>query len=284
MRLGVDEVGVTELIAVVEHTRCLAVVAGALLLDRLGDEPGLVAAVDPATAPEPVRAILGEIGASLPSGMPVPGLWRAIARNAHHLESTWRKEQVVMRAGALSVLDKRRLALAVAMAGRSRYMIEYASALVRGAGDDDEAVLEVLGVVDHFTALNTLSDAMQIDSDIRPPLTGARSATAPIAAAPPVAAAAPLSPLQAAPVEVTARPSVFTAPKPRPAAPQGGPTPSETLSPETSTDVEAAERRLRAALAAEAAMESEQRAKIKKGAFGCAGLLVLLFILAMLFL
>ena len=31
-------------------------------------------------------------------------------------------------------------------------------------------------------------------------------------------------------------------------------------------------------------MESEQRARIKKGAFGCAGLLVLLFILAVLFL
>src|ERR687891_653613 len=109
MRLGVDEAGVTELIAVVEHTRCLVVVA-----------------------------------AALPSGMAVPGLWRAIARNAHHLESTWRKEQVVMAPGVLSALDKRRVALAVAMSGRSRYMIEYEGALVRSAGDDDTAVLEVL--------------------------------------------------------------------------------------------------------------------------------------------
>jgi hypothetical protein len=281
-------------VAVVEHTRCLVVVAGALLMERLADEPGLVAAVDPATAPEPVRAVLAEIAAALAPAMPVPGLWRALARNAHHLEATWRKEQVVMAAGALTPLDKRRVALAIAMNGRSRYMIEYESALLRAAGDDDEAVLEILGVVDHYNALNTLSDAMQIDSDIRPPLTGVRSAPAPIAAPPPVAAAAPLSPLPAAPVEVTARPSVFTAPKPRAAllpatgkvtaAPQSGPPSSGALSPETSTDVEAAERRLRAALAAEAAMESEQRARIKKGAFGCAGLLVLLFILAVLFL
>jgi hypothetical protein len=284
MRLGVDEAGVTELVAVVEHTRCLVVVAGALLMERLGDEPGLVAAVDPAAAPEPVRAVLAEIATALAPTMPVPGLWRALARTAHHLEATWRKEQVVMAAGALTPLDKRRVALAIAMNGRSRYMIEYESALLRAAGDDDEAVLEILGVVDHYNALNTLSDAMQIDSDIRPPLTGARSTPEPIAAPPPVAAAAPPSSLPAAPVEVTARPSVFTAPKPRPAAPQSGPTPSGVLSPETSTDVEAAERRLRAALAAEAAMESEQRAKIKKGAFGCAGLLVLLFILAVLFL
>src|SRR5688572_11034429 len=240
MRLGVDEAGVTELVAVVEHIRCLVVVAGALLMERLGDEPGLVAAVDPATAPEPVRAVLAEISAAFAPALPVPGLWRALARNAHHLEATWRKEQVVMAAGALTPLDKRRVALAIAMNGRSRYMIEYESALLRAAGDDDEAVLEILGVVDHYNALNTVSDAMQIDSDIRPPLTGARSAPAPIAGPPPVAAAAPLTPLQAAPVEVevTARPSVFTAPKPRPAASQSGATPSGALSPETSTDVE----------------------------------------------
>lgn len=284
MRLGVDEAGVTELVAVVEHTRCLVVVAGALLMERLADEPGLVAAVDPVTAPEPVRAVLAEIAAALAPALPVPGLWRALARNAHHLEATWRKEQVVMAAGMLTPLDKRRVALAVAMNGRSRYMIEYESALVRAAGDDDEAVLEILGVVDHYNALNTLSDAMQIDSDIRPPLAGVRSAPAPIAAPPPVTAAASPSPLSAAPVEPTTRPSVFTAPKPRAAAPQSGPSPSGAVTPESLTDVEAAERRLRAALAAEAAMESEQRARIKKGAFGCAGLLVLLFILAVLFL
>src|SRR5688500_4284438 len=188
MRLGVDEAGVTELVAVVEHTRCLVVVAGALLMERLADEPGLVAAVDPATAPEPVRVVLAEIAAALAPALPIPGLWRALARNAHHLESTWRKEQVVMAAGALTPLDKRRVALAVAMNGRSRYMIEYESVLLRAAGDDDEAVLEILGVVDHYNALNTLSDAMQIDSDIRPPLTGV------LAAPSPVAAAAPLSP------------------------------------------------------------------------------------------
>jgi hypothetical protein len=281
MRLGVDEAGVTELVAVVEHTRCLVVVAGALLMERLADEPGLVAAVDPATAPEPVRAVLAEIAAALAPALPVPGLWRALARNAHHLEATWRKEQVVMAAGALTPLDKRRVALAVAMNGRSRYMIEYESVLLRAAGDDDEAVLEILGVVDHYNALNTLSDAMQIDSDIRPPLTGV------LAAPSPVAAAAPLSPLPAAPVEVTARPSVFTAPKPRATAtpaPQSGPPPSGAVTPESSTDVEVAERQFRAALAAEAVMESEQRAKIKKGAFGCAGLLVLLFLLAVLLL
>jgi alkylhydroperoxidase/carboxymuconolactone decarboxylase family protein YurZ len=74
-----------------------------------------------------------------------------------------------MGAGALSARDKRRTALGVAMSVRGRYMIEYHVALLRRAGDTDRDILEVFGVVDHYTTLNTLSEGMQIDSDIRPP-------------------------------------------------------------------------------------------------------------------
>jgi hypothetical protein len=55
------------------------------------------------------------------------------------------------------------------MAVRGRYMIEYDTAILRHAGDTDGDVLEILGVVDHYTTLNTLSEGMQIESDIRPP-------------------------------------------------------------------------------------------------------------------
>jgi len=74
-----------------------------------------------------------------------------------------------MAPGALPARDKRRVALAVAMATRARYMIEYHTAVLRRAGDDDRDLIEILGVVDHYTTLNTLSEAMQIESDIRPP-------------------------------------------------------------------------------------------------------------------
>ena len=98
----------------------------------------------------------------------VIAIWLALARNPPYLESTWRKERVVMRDAALTARDKRRVALAVSMNARSRYMIEYNTAILRHAGDGDEDLLEVLGVVDHYTCLNTLSDGMQIESDIRP--------------------------------------------------------------------------------------------------------------------
>ncbi|HUF93145.1 MAG TPA: hypothetical protein VMR23_12255 [Candidatus Limnocylindria bacterium] len=182
----------------------------------------------------------------------------------------------MMAAGALSALDKRRLALAVAMSGRSRYMIEYAGALVRSAGDDDTALMEVLGVVDHFTALNTLSDAMQIDSDIRPPLAppappGRPAAVAPAppavpraaVAAPPAAAVAPLPPARSEPAERGAR--------------------AVSDEHKSYTDNESAERKLRIAMAAEAKAERAQRDRIKKGFFGCMGVLVLIFLILMFF-
>ena len=172
MRLGVDEVGVTELMAATEHTRGLCALAAGLLLDFHGGERALVATVDPEAAAEPARTLLGEIRRAVVETMGtdrVPTLWRAIAANPHHLESTWRKEEVVMRAGSLDARDKRRVALGVAMNARTAYMIEYNAAVLRHAGDTDGDLLEVLGVVDHFNSLNTLSDGMQIESDIRPP-------------------------------------------------------------------------------------------------------------------
>ena len=171
MRLGVDEVGVTELMGVTEHAVCMVTVAGALLLDSLADGSALIPLVEPARADRDLRTLLEEIAAAAGTTMgrdTIPTVWSAIARNPHYLASTWRKEQVVMGAGALAARDKRRVALGVAMNARSRYMIEYHTAVLRQAGDSNDDLLEILGVVDHYNALNTLSDGMQIESDIRP--------------------------------------------------------------------------------------------------------------------
>ena len=172
MRLGVSEVGVTELMGVTEHARATATAAGALGLDSPGEGTPLVAPLEPAEADLPVRELLEEIGrwwTAATGRTDIPVLWRILARNSHYLESTWQKEQAAMQAGALGAHDKRRTALAVAMAVRGRHMIESHAAILRHAGDTDRDILEVLGVVDHYTTLNTLSESMQIASDIRPP-------------------------------------------------------------------------------------------------------------------
>jgi|SRR5439155_15911525 len=171
MRLGVDETGVTELMAVTEHTNGQSVVAAGLLLESLASDGALVEPVEATALTGPARQLVDEIRAVVSAAMGtdrIPAIWLALARNPPYLESTWRKERVVMRDAALTARDKRRVALAVSMNARSRYMIEYNTAILRHAGDGDEDLLEVLGVVDHYTCLNTLSDGMQIESDIRP--------------------------------------------------------------------------------------------------------------------
>jgi AhpD family alkylhydroperoxidase len=172
MRLGVDEVGVTELMGVTEHARALATAAAALLLDSLEGETGLIAPLAAGEADAAVDALLAEITAWARTAMGQAGpplVWRIVARNPHYLETTWRKDVALMAPGALSARDKRRVALAVSMTTGARYMIEYHTAVLRHAGDTDRDLLEILGVVDHYTTLNTLSEAMQIESDIRPP-------------------------------------------------------------------------------------------------------------------
>jgi|ERR687892_642708 alkylhydroperoxidase/carboxymuconolactone decarboxylase family protein YurZ len=172
MRLGVDEVGVTELMGVTEHARATATAAAALLLDGRPAPAGLIAPLPPEEGDPEVEALLADIAvwARHALGRPdVPAFWRILARNVHYLRATWQKEAALMTTGVLAARDKRRVALGVAMATRSAYMIEYHAAILRHAGDTDRDLLEILGVVDHYTTLNTLSEAMQIESDIRPP-------------------------------------------------------------------------------------------------------------------
>lgn len=57
-----------------------------------------------------------------------------------------------------------------------------------------------------------------------------------------------------------------------------------TDEPRDYDEVAKAERQLRMAIAAEAKRERDQREKIKKGFFGCLGIGVILFIIAMFFL
>src|SRR5260370_2611974 len=79
MRLGVDEVGVTELMGVSEHTRARATAATGLCLDSLDAERALVPPLDPSTAEEPAKALLEEIAAWAEAVMgrrAAPVLWR----------------------------------------------------------------------------------------------------------------------------------------------------------------------------------------------------------------
>src|SRR2546426_9713751 len=123
MRLGLDEVGVTELMAVTEHARAMSTTAAGLLLERLDDDAGLVTPVAGDSENEEVGALLAEIRAAVPPALgrrEVPALWRILARNPHYLRSAGRKAQGRVREGGVGTRRKRRVAVGVALSGRAR--------------------------------------------------------------------------------------------------------------------------------------------------------------------
>ena len=173
-----SEVGVTELLGVVEHTNGLARAAAALLGEsdlRLELSPETVSLLGLPSGDEldePTREVLAEIRrveAELTGVDRVGNLWRTMAWNAPYLKATWAKHKVVMGAGELSVRQKQIAALGVAMNAGSRYLIERLTRTLRRAGLSGSEVLEIAAVVDHYNCLNKITDGMQVESDILPP-------------------------------------------------------------------------------------------------------------------
>ena len=84
MRLGVDEVGVTELMGVTEHARAMATAAAALLLESLVGGQPLVPPLALGAADDRVRALLDEIAAWSREALgssEIPLIWRILGHN-----------------------------------------------------------------------------------------------------------------------------------------------------------------------------------------------------------
>ena len=172
MRLGLDETGVTELLGVVDHCRGLNKVAFALLLE---EDQGTVAPL----LPYPPEEAIGERVAELLRGIAareerrlgrpgIPAIWRALSRNRHYLEATWKKHELLFDRPGIEATGKLAVGLGVSVTNGCRYFIRYFTTALCHAGWDADKVLEVIGVVDHYNSLNTIASGMQIVSDIRP--------------------------------------------------------------------------------------------------------------------
>jgi uncharacterized peroxidase-related enzyme len=98
----------------------------------------------------------------------IPKFWQALAHNPDHLEATWQKLNTVMKPGKLDKLTKEIIALAVSITNGCTYWIHSHSAAVKRLGLDNEAVSEIIAVVDVFNGTNRLADAYQIEPDVSP--------------------------------------------------------------------------------------------------------------------
>jgi hypothetical protein len=171
LRLTGTERGVAEVAAVAEHVASLTSTAAAFDLrpDVPRPAPDGVATVpllDETSAPE-AAATLSEIrswGKEALGIDHVPAVWRALAHLPRLLESTWRKDRLVLSAGVLDELVKGCAALAVAQFRQSPYWIAYLTHWLRARCSlTDRGVVEVAGAVMHYVSFNTIAHGMRLD-------------------------------------------------------------------------------------------------------------------------
>ena len=95
--------------------------------------------------------------------------YKTMAHNPAYLETTWNKFKAVMHGGGkLDSLTRDIIALTVSVMNGCDYCSSVYTAAVRNLGLDDEAILEVMSVVDLFSGLNKFNSGLQVELDGKP--------------------------------------------------------------------------------------------------------------------
>ncbi len=98
----------------------------------------------------------------------VPNFWKALSINPDHLESVWQKLKIVMKPGKLDYQTKEMIALAVSATNNCEYCIHSHSAALKKTGLDNQAIGEIIAVVDVFCGTNRIANAYQVEPDVSP--------------------------------------------------------------------------------------------------------------------
>ena len=93
----------------------------------------------------------------------VPNMYKAMAAKPGFLEAKWNQIKSVMQApGKLDRLTREIIAVAVSTVSGCEYRISVHTSAARKLGLDDEAIVELMTVVDLFAGLNKLLDGLQV--------------------------------------------------------------------------------------------------------------------------
>lgn len=112
-----------------------------------------------------VAALYSEIKTTL--GVPfVPNLFKALAVNPLHLETTWNVFKTVMGPGELTRREKELVALAVSATNNCRYCIHAHTAVLKGLGLSEKGIVELMGVVGLFNNFNKFLDGLLVEPDL----------------------------------------------------------------------------------------------------------------------
>jgi AhpD family alkylhydroperoxidase len=125
--------------------------------------------IDPDTADPRIKAVFDDIKATKKIDW-VPAIWRALANHPEHLELCWSRLKAIMQPGALDMMTKELLAVAVSITNGCAYCINSHTAAAMKFGMTPEQYGEALGVIGLFNQMNKLAEAFQIEPDVRPPV------------------------------------------------------------------------------------------------------------------
>jgi AhpD family alkylhydroperoxidase len=113
-----------------------------------------------------VRAVYDEI-MTVKSIDFVPNFWKTLASHPPLLARVWRGLDDSMQPGALDVLTKEMIALAVSATNGCTYCIRSHTAAARKLGMTDAMLGELMAVVGTFNQTNRLADGYQVEIDVQ---------------------------------------------------------------------------------------------------------------------
>jgi AhpD family alkylhydroperoxidase len=113
-----------------------------------------------------VRAIYDDIMATRKIDW-LNNFWKALAHDPATLRRTWQSVKEIMAPGALDVLTKEMMYLAVSTTNQCGYCIASHTAASRKAGMTDAMLAELMAVVGMANETNRLASGYQIEVDDR---------------------------------------------------------------------------------------------------------------------
>lgn len=117
-------------------------------------------------APPEVKAVYDDIMATRKTDW-INNFWKALAHDPATLRRTWESIKQIMAPGALDVLTKELVYLAVSASNQCPYCIASHTVGARKAGMTDEQFGELMAVVGMANETNRLSSGYQVEIDER---------------------------------------------------------------------------------------------------------------------
>ena len=124
----------------------------------------LVKLIEYEDASDPVKVIYSDIIAFYETER-VPSIFRVLAHDEGYLKDYWGAVRHVFSEGKLDRVTKQAVALGASMAAKSDYGVDLHLHEAKRAGLSDAGVIEVVQIVQLFSALTKFADGLQLEPD-----------------------------------------------------------------------------------------------------------------------